>query len=132
MTRTPLLNRDQARHLGATLAVLTGDLDALRAMVRQQSWGAEADRQIAALEADVTSLLAALGIPDRGRRTSPAQQLAAVCGVWRARLPELRAGPLKAYGTVHAELAGVLDPHVGRLLEHLERLANTTRAAEPE
>jgi hypothetical protein len=132
MTRTHLLNRDQARHLEATLAVLTGDLDALRAMVREQAWGVAADREIAALEAEITNLLGALGIADRARRTSPAQQLAAVCGVWRARLPELRAGTLKAYGSVHADLPRVLDPHVERLLEHLERLAATTRVAEPE
>jgi hypothetical protein len=132
MTRSHLLNRDQARHLEATLAVLTGDLDALRAMVREQSWGAEADRAIAALEAEITNLLGALGIADRVRRTSPAQQIAAVCGVWRARLPELRAGTLKAYGTVHGDLPGVLDPHVERLLQHLERLAAASRRAELE
>lgn len=132
MRNDPILNRDQARHLTATLAVLSGDLDTLRAAVQRQPWAATAGAEIAALEAEITKLLEDLGIAHRARRTSPAQQLAAVCGVWRARLPELRAGMLRAYGSVHPDLSDVLDPHVGRLLEHLERLAAASETAEPE
>ena len=52
----------------------------------------------------------------------PAQRLAALCGVWLARLHDLHATRLGTHGPLAKELSALLDPPLERLEQEMSEL----------
>ena len=129
----PLLNANQQRRLGTHLRLLADDLDALTQLPELSQPGAPYARVrelAAAVHATVGEMRRALALsPDRSPALS--RRVAAVAGVWAARVDDLRARRLKSSGAVHPDLAAVLDPRIERLRGLLEALADAG-AALPE
>lgn len=121
-----LLNANQQRRLATHLRLLVSDLDALAeipdlgraqpefARVR----AALANARDAAQELQSGLELPADPSPDLRRR------VAAVAEVWAARVEDLVARRLAAYGAVHPDLAARLDPSLEQLRLRLEELAD--------
>jgi hypothetical protein len=135
--RVSLLNEQQRRRLATHLGLLVSDLEALgRApeLGREGGGGAYAEVKdaIATTRRAVDAMRATLGLaPDRA--PSFARRVAAAAEVWGARIEDLRARRLKAYGPVHHELAATLDPGLDEVLRRLEALGGAARGvAEAE
>jgi hypothetical protein len=124
-----LLNEQQRRRLATHLGLLVSDLDALaRApeLGREGAAYAALKDAIAATRRAADAMRAMLGLaPDRA--PSFARRVAAVADVWSARIEDLRARRLKAYGPVHADLAPILDPGLDEVLRRLEALGGAAR-----
>lgn len=121
-----LLNANQQRRVHTHLRLLVEDLDALtRLSVLAPDRPAAApvrDRLALALAAAETTRQA-LGLPS-DERPDERRHIGAVAEVWAARVEDLRAHRLKAYGAVHPDLAALLDPLLERLRGALEALAD--------
>src|SRR6266571_1950406 len=118
---TPLLNPNQRRHLGASLGLRVEELRTVSATLPEASW---TERVRQGLAATCDQAVAVLGEVGESPRTpiDPPQRLAALCGVWLARLHDLRAAKLVAYGPVAPALAPKLDPAIARLAQSLTDL----------
>jgi hypothetical protein len=112
-----LLNENQQRRLGTHLRLLAQDLDALADVP-----DARARSLINAIREATEAIRADLELPlDRG--PSLGRRVGAVAEVWAARVHDLRARRLSAYGAVHPALAARLDPRLDQLRQLLEALA---------
>jgi hypothetical protein len=127
-----LLNANQQRRLGTHLRLLADDLDAVAAL---PELGAANPSPPHARVRELVAEARALVEETRGALQLPAEhgpalgrRIAAVAGVWAARVEDLRAKRLKGYGAVHEGLAGVLDPRIDRLRRVLEALAEAGAA----
>ena len=125
-----LLNANQQRRLGTHLRLLADDLDAVAALPelgRVDPTHARVRELLAEARALVEETRAALALPEE-HGPALGRRIAAVAGVWAARVEDLRAKRLKGYGAVHEGLAGVLDPRIERLRRVLEALADAGAA----
>lgn len=124
-----LLNEQQRRRLATHLGLLVSDLDALaRApeLGRDGAAHSELKDAIATTRRAADAMRATLGLaPDRA--PSFARRVAAMAEVWAARIEDLRARRLKAYGPVHPELAAALDPGLDEVLKRLGALGGAAR-----
>jgi hypothetical protein len=130
LTPVSLLNANQQRRLGTHLRLLADDLDAVAALpdlATSEPRHARVRELVAEARALVDETRGALELP---AEQGPAlgRRIAAVAGVWAARVEDLRARRLKGYGAVHEELAGILDPRIERLRRVLEALADAGAA----
>ena len=123
---TNLLNANQQRRLSTHLRLLASDLDALAEMPEL----ARAQRELARVRAALAN--ARVAAQELQRRLelpvdpSPSlrRRVAAVAEVWAARVENLRARRLAAYGAVHPDLEKSLDPGIEELRRRLEHLAD--------
>lgn len=125
-----LLNANQQRRLGTHLRLLADDLDAVAALPelgRTDPTHARVRELVAEARALVEETRATLALPEE-QGPALGRRIAAVAGVWAARVEDLRARRLKGYGAVHEGLAGVLDPRIERLRRVLEALADAGAA----
>jgi hypothetical protein len=121
-----LLNDNQQRRLATHLRLLISDLDTL---ADSPEFGRDAPEFARVREALTTARRAAeqlqfaLALP-LDRSPGLRRRVAAVAEVWAARIEDLRAHRLVAYGAVHPDLAGRLDPRVDDVRRRLEALAD--------
>ena len=121
-----LFNANQQRRLGTHLRLLVSDLDTLEEAPELIREGREFTRVREALtdarEAaqEIQSSLGLSSDPTPSLR----RRVAAVAEVWAARVDDLRARRLAAYGTVHPDLEKWLDPGIDDLRRRLENLAD--------
>ena len=121
-----LLNDNQQRRLGTHLRLLISDLDTLAdspELGREASEFARVREALTTARRAAEQLQLALALPvDR----SPGfrRRIGAVAEVWAARIEDLRARHLAAYGPVHPDLASRLDPRVDDVRRRLEALAD--------
>jgi hypothetical protein len=120
-----LLNADQQRRLGTHLRLLVSDLDTLSQAPELGRDGPDFARVREALARsrdaaqDIQSRLELPAEPSLSLR----RRVAAVAEVWAARVEDLRARRLAAYGAVHPDLEKRLDPGLEDLGRRLEDLA---------
>lgn len=121
-----LLNDNQQRRLSTHLRLLTEDLDVLlglpeltrpgepnarvTALAKESRAAAEDARRVLRLPAD--------------HRPSLRRRVGAVAEVWAARMEDLEARRLAAYGPVHPQLAEILDSRLMRLRDLLASLGD--------
>ena len=121
-----LLNANQQRRVVTHLRLLQEDLEDMA------SWP-ELDRNgdpyagirdvIAGLRGSVESLRGRLGLPpDEGPPLR--RRVMATAEVWATSMEDVKARHLKAYGQVHPDLAGVLDPRMDEIVALLQQLAD--------
>ncbi len=129
-----LLNDNQQRRLGAHLALLVSDLEALAEspeLRRDAGPYAHLRTALDATRRAAEALRAALALPP-DRAPSLGRRVAAVAEVWAARIEDLRARRLEGYGPVHPELAASLDPGVDAVRRRLEALGAAARGLPEE
>lgn len=122
-----LLNPNQQRRLGTHLRLLVSDLDTLEEVPELRRGGPEFARVREALtnaRHAARAIQSRLALPSE-ESPSLRRRVAAVAEVWAARVEDLRARRLAAYGTVHPELETSLDPGIEDLRRRLEHLAET-------
>lgn len=123
---THLLNANQQRRLSTHLRLLASDLDALAEMPELTRVQPDVARVRAALAnardaaQEIQRCLELPGDPSPSLR----RRVAAVAEVWAARVEDLRARRLAAYGAVHPDLEKSLDPGIEALRLRLEQLAD--------
>jgi len=117
----PLLNDDQRRHLGASLALLAVDAERMK---HQPGLPPDVCAGIDAVLDRVGRIAASLDLP-ASTRSGAEHQVRVMAAVWAMRLHDLRSGRLGAYGPVHPALAERLDPLIDSLETALRRLADT-------
>lgn len=121
-----LLNANQQRRLGTHLRLLVSDLDTLADMPdlgRAQPEFARVRAALANARDAVREIQTRLELP-ADPSPSLRRRVAAVAEVWSARVEDLVARRLAAYGSVHPDLAARLDPGVEQLRRRLEELAD--------
>lgn len=121
-----LLNDNQQRRLGTHLRLLISDLERLGEspeLGRQAPVFAQVREALTAARHAAEQLQLALALPV-DRSPGLRRRVAAVAEVWAARMDDLRARRLAAYGPVHPDLAGRLDPGVETVRRRLEALAD--------
>lgn len=121
-----LLNENQRRRVHTHLRLLGEDLDALKrlsVLVSDRPGAASVRDRLAQALAAAQTTREALGLP-ADEKPDERRHIGAVAEVWAARVEDLRAQRLKAYGAVHPDLAGTLDPLLERLRRALEALAD--------
>jgi len=120
-----LLNANQQRRLGTHLRLLVSDLDTLSQAPGLGRDGPDFGRVREALARsrdaaqEIQSRLELPAEPSLSLR----RRVAAVAEVWAARVEDLRARRLAAYGTVHPDLEKRLDPGLEDLGRRLDDLA---------
>ena len=124
-----LLNENQQRRVVTHLRLLQEELEDIA------TWPelARAGDPYTAIRAAIEQLLGAvatvrssLGLPADGAPPLR-RRVMATAEVWASSMEDVKARHLKAYGHVHPELAGVLDPRMDEivgLLQELAELAN--------
>ncbi len=120
-----LLNDNQQRRLGTHLRLLISDLDTLAdspELGREAPEFARVREVLTTARRAAEQLQLALALP-LDRSPGLRRRVAAVAEVWAARMDDLRARRLAAYGPVHPDLAGQLDPGVETVRRRLEALA---------
>ena len=101
----PFLNANQQRRLQTHLRLLADDLDALTQLpelARPGSPYAKVRELAAAVQATVDETRRALALPP-DRSPALSRRVAAVAGVWAARVDDLRARRLTSSGAVHPD-----------------------------
>ena len=121
-----LLNANQQRRLGVHLRLLASDLDTLAEVPELGRDGPDFERvrdAIATARQAAQEIQTSLALP---ADPSPSfrRRVAAVAEVWAARVEDLFARRLAAYGSVHPDLAARLNPGVEQLRQRLEHLAD--------
>jgi hypothetical protein len=129
-----LLNVNQQRRVSTHLRLLVEDLEALSSLPElggvQPAVARVRDRLTAARAAAETTRRMLDLPPDQPPGVR--RRVAAIGEVWAARVEDLRAERLQAYGEVHPDLATALDPALARLRHALEALADAaTELTEP-
>ncbi|HWP37180.1 MAG TPA: hypothetical protein VNL18_06450 [Gemmatimonadales bacterium] len=127
-----LLTENQRRHLATYAHLLQEDLDQLRRLPelwRPAPLGDRLHDAMASVDAALRRLEQAFELPER-LPMDARRRVAAVANIWAARIPELRAGRMRAYGAVHPRLAVLLDPLVEELTRQLFALARAANAPE--
>lgn len=121
-----LLNANQQRRVSTHLRLLVEDLDSLSSLPELSAAHASAarvrDRLMAARAAAETTRRTLELPPDQPPGVR--RRVAAIGEVWAARVEDLRAERLQAYGEVHPGLAAALDPALTRLRHALEALVD--------
>lgn len=120
-----LLNANQQRRLATHLRLLVSDLNTLAEtpdLDRGEPPFARVREALASAHDAAYEIQSRLGLP---AEPSPSlrRRVSAVAEVWAARVEDLIARRLTAYGAVHPDLAAVLDPGVEHLRRRLEHLA---------
>jgi len=122
----PLLNANQQRRLGTHLRMLREDLDDVAGWPELSRPGepyASLRAVIARLAAAVASLGQSLALP--AHDAPPLRRrVQATAEVWASGMEDVKARHLKAYGRVHPDLAGVLDPRVDEIVRMLQQMAD--------
>lgn len=121
-----LLNANQQRRLATHLRLLVSDLDTLAEIPdlgRAQPEFARVRAALANARDAAQGLQSGLELP-ADPSPSLRRRVAAVAEVWAARVEDLVARRLAAYGAVHPDLAARLDPNVEQLRLRLEELAD--------
>ena len=121
-----LLNDNQQRRLGTHLRLLISDLERLAEspeLGRAAPGFAQVREALTAARHGAEQLHLALALPV-DRSPGLRRRVAAVAEVWAARMDDLRARRLAAYGPVHPDLADRLDPGVETVRGRLEALAD--------
>lgn len=125
----PLLNRNQQRRVVTHLRLLEEDLKDIASwpeLARPGDPYAALREVIAQLRDSVGALRAGLGLP-ADEAPPLRRRVMATAEVWASSMEDVKARHLKAYGHVHPDLAGALDPKMDgivRLLQKLAHLAN--------
>jgi hypothetical protein len=125
-----LLNPDQARRVDTHLALLAADLSALAAAPEMQARGpgATAVRDaVATTNKAAEGLRVALELP-KTPAPSLRHRVAAVAGVWAARVDDISPARLRSYGAVHPDLPSHIEAPLRTLRLSLERLADAAAA----
>ena len=120
-----LLNENQRRRIITHLRLLRENLESLLrlpALAPDTPAGRRIGEVVGRVEAEIRSLRVAFGLRD-DEKPLLRRHVAAIAEVWWARVEDLRARRLKAYGEVHPDLPATLDPHVERLEDLLLELA---------
>ena len=121
-----LLNANQERRVHTHLRLLVEDLDALTrlsVLASDRPGAASVRDRLAQAHAAAESTRQTLGLP-ADEKPDERRHIGAVAEVWAARVEDLRAHRLRAYGAVHPDLAALLDPLLERLRRALEALAD--------
>jgi hypothetical protein len=124
-----LLNQNQRRHVATHVHLLLDDLAQLAQLAELASPGEPYRKLREALdevEASAQEMVAELDLPPR-RAHGAKQHVLAAASVWGTRIYELNAKRLRAYGTVHGDLAEHLDPLVTKLRERLMELGEAAQ-----
>ena len=124
-TSARLLNENQRRRIFTHLRLLREDLEnllRLPALAPDTPAGRRVGEVIGRIEAEIRALRVAFGMRE-DEKPLLRRHVAAIAEVWWARVEDLRARRLKAYGEVHPNLPAALDPHVERLEDLLLDLA---------
>ena len=119
-----LLNQNQRRHVATHVHLLLDDLAQLAQLAELARPGEPYRKLREALDEVETSaqeMVQQLDLPPR-RAHGARQHVLAAASVWGTRIYELNAKRLRAYGTVHGDLAERLDPLVAKLRERLMEL----------
>jgi len=119
-----LLNADQQRRLATHLRLLVSDLDTLAEapdLQPDEPAFARVREALGSARDAAHEIQSHLGLPAEPS-PSLSRRVSAVAEVWAARVEDLLARRLTAYGAVHPDLGALLDPgmeHLRRRLEHL-------------
>ena len=121
-----LLNSNQQRRVVTHLRLLQEDLEDIASWPELSRPGepyAAILEIIAQLRGSVEALRASLALPsDEGPPLR--RRVMATAEVWASSMEDVKARHLKAYGHVHPELAGVLDPRMDELVRLLQKMAD--------
>lgn len=125
-----LLNANQRRHVGAALSLLIDDLETVCLSLPPAPWAVQARQRASSARDQAAAVAAEFGLSKR-QRPSPSQRLAALCGVWLARLHDLHAAKLSAYGPVTPGLPARLDPALAHIEDAIGDLLAVVENAVP-
>jgi hypothetical protein len=125
-----LLTENQRRHLMTYVHLLQEDLAQLKHL--PEFWqrlppGDRLHHAMAGVDEALGRLAEVFELPPRTPMDAR-RRVGAVANIWASRIPELRAGRLRGYGTVHPKLAAQLDPLVEDLTRRLFMLAHAASA----
>jgi len=121
-----LLNVNQQRRVVTHLRLLQEDLADVGSWPELARPGAPYDALrdvVARLLHSVEALRSRLGLP-ADEPPPLRRRVMATAEVWATSMEDLKARHLRAYGQVHADLAGVLDPTVSEIVKLLETMAD--------
>jgi hypothetical protein len=120
-----LLNVNQRRRVATHLRLLAEDLAEVSSWPELSRPGepyAGIREVVSALQRAIQTLRGALDLPSDGAPPLR-RRVMATAEVWATSMEDVTARRLRAYGKVHPELGGVLDPRTGEIVRLLRRLA---------
>jgi hypothetical protein len=121
-----LLNANQQRRLVTHLRLLQEDLEDIaswRELARPGEPYSAIRDAIGRLREATEGLRTRLGLP-RDEGPPLRRRVMATAELWASSMEDVKARHLKAYGHVHPDLAGVLDPRMDEIVRLLRLLAD--------